>query len=86
MKEQRTQRIEELKVAMRDMVRKNHPEVRPDIEIELHPDAAIELFGMGVLDGPQEEWTEFLDSIRKGEPVPVGEEELNEEERSRLKH
>ena len=73
LRDQRAERIEQLKDAMRDMVRKNHPEVSADVKVELTADAAIDLFGLGIMDSPQSEFEEFLVSLRNGEPVSVTE-------------
>lgn len=71
LKDQRAARIEEIKKAMLVMVRKNDPTVGPDMQVELTPDAAIDLFGLGIMDSPEVEFEEFLTALRQGTPVPV---------------
>lgn len=83
-KEQRAARIEQIKVAMLEMVRKHNPEVPATMLVELSPDAAIDLFTLELIDAPEEEFNEFLESMRSGTPIAVAEEELDDESRRRL--
>ena len=70
-KERRARRIEEVKAALLDMFRRNEPSAPEDLRVEMTPDAAIDFFGMGLLDGDDDKWQELLDAIQNGKPVPV---------------
>lgn len=80
-KEQRAKRIEEVKAAMLAMVKKHEPHIKEAIMTD---DAAIDLFGLGILDAPQDEWDDFIKGFAEGEIMPP-EEEIPEEVKVRLK-
>lgn len=80
-KERRAARIEELKTTMLRIVRREHPDIKG---VDLTPDAAIDLFGLGILDSPDEEWKTFIDGFETGEFGPVDEETLTDEEKAQV--
>lgn len=72
----------QLKAAFLAVVQREHPTIT---DVEMHPDAAIDFFGVGLLDAPEPEWAEFLASFAEGTFAPVDEDDIPPEALDRMK-
>lgn len=86
LKAQRAQRLEELKKVMKEVMLKVHADLLPEAEVVLTDDAAIDLFGIGVLDSSPEEWQVFLKELQEAEPEIVPEDEVPEAAKESLRN
>lgn len=83
-KELRAKRVEELKAAMLEMFLRNNPDAPEGLKVELSPNAAIDLFGLGAFDKPEEEWQEFLQELRDGKPVVADDNDIPDDVREQM--
>lgn len=66
---ERKKRVEQVKAAFLEGVRKHFPGAQ---HVEMHDDAIVDLYTLGVIDGDQMDFDRFLDSLRNPpEPEPI---------------